>query len=276
MNKINIDYDRIYKIADSNKSKYISGNPFPHIYLDNLFDEAILEQILCEFPSAEGIDWVKFNNPNEKKLASRDEMQFGDFTRSFIHVLNSKPFLSFLEKLTGIENLIPDPSLEGGGLHQILPGGLLRVHADFNKHYHTGLDRRLNVLIYLNKDWEESYGGFFELWDKDMKQAVVKILPLFNRMALFSTTSTSYHGHPDELTCPTDRTRKSIALYYYTNGRPQEEVIEGLEAHSTIFKSRVGVGEIVDLKLEKFPIKELVKKFIPPIIFDIKRKLSSK
>jgi hypothetical protein len=94
-------------------------------------------------------------------------------------------------------------------------------------------------------------------------------------MALFSTTSTSYHGHPDELTCPPDRSRKSIALYYYTNGRPQEEVIEGLEAHSTIFKSRVGVGEVVDLKLEKSPIKELIKKFIPPIIFDIKRKLSS-
>lgn len=273
MNDIKIDFEHLNKVAETNREKYISGNPFPHIYIDNLFDEEILNEVLKEFPSADGIDWVKFNNPNEKKLASRDELQFGAFTRSFIHILNSKPFLTFLEKLTGIENLIPDPSLEGGGLHQILPGGLLRVHADFNKHYHTKLDRRLNVLIYLNKDWEESYGGFFELWDKDMKEAVVKILPLFNRMALFSTTSTSYHGHPDELTCPPDRSRKSIALYYYTNGRPQEEILDGLEAHTTLFKSRAGVNEVVDVKQRIPPIKELIKKFIPPIVLDIKRKL---
>jgi hypothetical protein len=244
--------------------------------LDNLFDEEILNQVLAEFPSADGIDWVKFNNPNERKLASRDELQFGFYTRTFIHILNSKPFLNFLEKLTGIDNLIPDPSLEGGGLHQILPGGLLKVHADFNKHYHTNLDRRLNVLIYLNKDWEETFGGFFELWDIDMKAAVVKILPLFNRMALFSTTSTSYHGHPDALTCPSDRSRKSIALYYYTNGRPQDEIIEGLEAHTTLFKSRAGTNEIVAAKSTQSPLKEIAKKFIPPIVFDIKRSISSK
>ncbi|MES2480148.1 MAG: 2OG-Fe(II) oxygenase [Bacteroidota bacterium] len=273
---INIDFKKLNSIAESNREKYVSAFPFPHIYLDNLFDEEILNDVLKEFPSAEGIDWLKFNNPNERKLASRDELQFGYHTRTFIHILNSKPFLNFLEKLTGIDNLIPDPSLEGGGLHQILPGGLLKVHADFNKHYHTQLDRRLNVLIYLNKDWEEAFGGFFELWDKDMKAAVVKILPVFNRMALFSTTSTSYHGHPDELTCPPDRSRKSIALYYYTNGRPQEEIIEGLEAHTTLFKSREGTNEVVDFIENVSPMKEMVKKFIPPVVFDIKRKLSSK
>jgi Rps23 Pro-64 3,4-dihydroxylase Tpa1-like proline 4-hydroxylase len=276
MREINIDFTRLYQIAEANRENYASGNPFPHIYLDNLFDADILEDVIKEFPSADGIDWVKFNNPNERKLASRDELQFGAFTRSFIHVLNSKPFLVFLEKLTGIENLIPDPSLEGGGLHQILPGGLLKVHADFNKHYHTKLDRRLNVLIYLNKDWEESYGGFFELWDKDMKEAVVKILPIFNRMALFSTTSTSYHGHPDALNCPPDRSRKSIALYYYTNGRPKEEVLEGLEAHTTIFKSRANTNEVVDFATVPSPLKTVLKKVIPPIFFDIKRKLSGK
>jgi hypothetical protein len=87
----------------------------------------------------------------------------------------------------------------------------------------------------MNEDWDESYGGHFELWDIGMKGAVKRILPLFNRMAIFSTTSTSYHGHPDVLTCPPDRTRKSLALYYYTNGRPEEEIND---AHLTLFRER--------------------------------------
>ena len=77
----------------------------------------------------------------------------------------------------------------GAGQHEIKPGGLLKIHADFNKHNISGLDRRLNVLVYLNKDWKEEYGGHFELWDKDMKHCVKKILPTFNTMAIFSTTS---------------------------------------------------------------------------------------
>jgi hypothetical protein len=119
-----------------------------------------------------------------------------------MHFLNSQPFLEFLCILTGINTLLPDPYFEGGGAHQIMPGGHLKIHADFNKHILTNLDRRLNVLIYLNKDWEESWGGHLEFWDKELKSPVKKILPIFNRMAIFTTTSTSYHGHPDPLKCP--------------------------------------------------------------------------
>jgi hypothetical protein len=115
MEKIN--YSQLMDLADKNRQKYVTGSPFPHIYLDNVFPTPILDQILEEFPKAEEIDWINYNNPNERKLASRDELQFGETTRRFIHELNSKPFINFLEKLTGIENLIPDPSLEGGGLH---------------------------------------------------------------------------------------------------------------------------------------------------------------
>ncbi len=178
-----------------------------------------------------------------------------------MHYLNSQPFLEFLSTLTGIENLIPDPFFDGGGCHQIQPGGMLKIHADFNKHPRTKLDRRLNVLVYLNEDWKEEYGGHFELWDKEMKESKKKILPLFNRMALFYTTSDSYHGHPNPLTCPPDRTRKSIALYYYTNGRPEEELANGKD-HNTLFRHRPE-----DRKSRmSVMLKETVKMITPPII----------
>ncbi|MBS1624221.1 MAG: 2OG-Fe(II) oxygenase [Bacteroidetes bacterium] len=206
-----------------------------------------------------------------------------------MHFLNSQPFLDFLTELTGIENLLPDPSLAGGGYHEIKPGGFLKIHSDFNKHPVYKLDRRLNVLIYLNKDWKEEYGGHFELWDTDMTHCVTKIAPLFNTMALFSTTSRSYHGHPNVLTCPPDRSRKSIALYYYTNGRPQHEVEEFLEEHSTIFKARKGIDDVQDTekyiqqkmeKAKKDKARErligVAKSITPPIIWDQLKKATQK
>jgi Rps23 Pro-64 3,4-dihydroxylase Tpa1-like proline 4-hydroxylase len=266
------DQNYFNKLAEDNHQGYILAKPFPHIILENVFPALMLDQILNEFPSSNQIDWVKFNNPNERKLASRDELQFGETTRQFIHVLNSKPFLFFLEKLTGVSNLIPDPALEGGGLHQTTRGGLLKIHADFNKHSKTNLDRRLNVLIYLNKDWKHEYGGDFELWDENMTKAEIKIQPLYNRMVIFSTTSKSYHGHPDPLACPDNASRKSIAMYYYTNGRPAAEIVEGLEKHDTLFRSRSGNDEVVKVT-QKTTARAFLKKFIPPILVDLKNKL---
>lgn len=261
MNYYKLDSEHFNKLAKKNRDSYVEAKPFPHIYFDDVFPEELLNEIVSEFPNSKQIDWETFQNKNEVKLASREEEKFGDVTRHFIHILNSKTFISFLEELTGIRNLIPDPNLDGGGLHQILRGGLLKIHADFNKHPKTELDRRLNVLIYLNKDWQEEYGGNFELWDENMERAVVKILPLFNRMAIFSTTSKSYHGHPDPLNCPENRSRKSIAMYYYTNGRPQEEIDPDHVKHSTLFQIRK--DKLDDAKIK---IKDIIKEWIPPIL----------
>ncbi len=266
-----LDTAALQELAKQYRDQYVTASPFPHIYLDDVFPEEVLNKILEEFPNARQIDWQRYQNKQEVKLASRNEMDFGAHTRHLVHLLNSRPFLDFLETLTGIRNLIPDPSLEGGGLHQILKGGLLKVHADFNKHPATGLDRRLNVLIYLNKDWEEAYGGHFELWDKNMEHAEVKILPLFNRMAIFSTTSFSYHGHPDPLTCPEDRSRKSIALYYYTNGRPAEEIDPSLKYHSTLFKIRK--DKLDDAKAD---LRKVLKDFVPPVMIRTYMKLKGR
>lgn len=271
MNLYKVDSEYFHKLAKANRDKYVTAHPFPHIYLDNVFPEGVLNTVLEEFPNSRQIDWQQYQSKNEVKLASRNEEVFGEYTRHFIHILNSKPFIQFLEELTGIRNLVPDPDLEGGGLHQILKGGLLRIHADFNKHPRTGLDRRLNVLIYLNKDWKEEYGGHFELWDAKMEKPEVKILPIFNRMAIFSTTSTSYHGHPDPLNCPENMSRKSIAMYYYSNGRPAEELDPSLGAHSTLF--RVRKDKLEDAKAD---IKSTLRDFVPPIFIKAYTKMTKK
>jgi Rps23 Pro-64 3,4-dihydroxylase Tpa1-like proline 4-hydroxylase len=258
------------ELADRYCQAYEQGQPFPHIVIDNFLPESILDGILEEFPKPQDIEWKKFDAPAEKKLASTSELQMGEATRLLLYQLNSSTFINFLEKLTGIPGIIPDPHFQGGGLHQIEPGGYLKLHVDFNRHKKLNLDRRLNLLIYLNKNWKEDYGGYFEMWDRDMTRCEKKILPIFNRCVVFSTTDFSYHGHPDPLTCPQGMTRKSLALYYYTNGRPAEE-ISG--THSTVFQARAGEN----LQAVAQPTaKDWMKKLIPPIIFDLKKSLSSK
>ena len=261
------------KVAKDHHEAYCNAAPFPNIHFENFFDEKKLEEVLAEFPDLSKGDQIKFNNPNEIKLASKGEHRFGDKTRKFMHYLNSQPFLEFLQELTNIEEtLLPDPYFEGGGCHESKAGGLLKVHADFNKHRGTNLDRRLNVLVYLNKDWEDSYGGHFELWNKDMTECVSRVKPSFNTLAMFSTTDFSYHGLPDPITCPPDRSRKSVALYYYSNGRPKSELTDRGAAVTTKFVDRKGNKQ--EAEMRRFnSFVNIVTDLTPPIILRTAKKL---
>ncbi len=216
----------LIELGSNMHHKYKNNPPFPNIVLDDFFDEKQLLKVLSEFPSlGKKREDIFYSNPNESKYASNGIYRFGSVTRSFVSFLNSQPFLEFLQNLTGIkETLVPDPYFQGGGFHEIKQGGYLKLHVDFHQHKLMKLDRRINVLIYLNEDWEEEYGGYFELWEKDKSKCITKILPSFNKLAIFSTTDDSWHGHPDPLQCPKDRSRKSLALYYYTNGRSGAEI----------------------------------------------------
>ena len=232
-------YSNLIETATQFRQDYMGARPFPNIVFENFFEPNFLKSVLGEFPDLSQHNAKQFENAFEKKWAGNGEALFGENTKSLMNYLNSEPFLRFLQELTGIkETLIGDPYYVGGGQHEIKRGGLLKVHVDFNKHPLLGLDRRLNVLIYLNEDWQESFGGHFELWNKSMKQCEKKILPSFNKLAIFSTTDISYHGHPDPLMCPEDRSRKSLALYYYTNGRPKGEFRNASGQNTTIFKQR--------------------------------------
>lgn len=266
LQKFWIDPEYLENIATEQHEKYINAEPFPHIIIDDFLPETILNNVLAEFPEPKSIDWKKFENKAEKKLASQSELQMGEATQFLLYRLNSSTFIEFLEKLTGISGIIPDPHFQGGGLHQIERGGYLKIHTDFNSHKRLKVDRRLNLLIYLNKDWQEDYGGHFELWDTQMTKSEKKILPIFNRCVIFNTTDFSYHGHPDPLNCPPERTRKSLAMYYYTNGRPAEEVSA---SHSTLFQARP--GENLEEKKSASKTKEFLKKLIPPIVTDIQK-----
>lgn len=168
--------------------------------------------------------------------------------------------LDFLERLTGISGLIPDPYFTGGGVHQIERGGHLGVHADFNVYERLRLDRRLNLLLYLNRDWQEEWGGHLELWNSGMTTCERRVLPIFNRCVIFSTTDSSYHGHPDPLRCPPHRTRRSLATYYYSNGRPVEEQSDG---HSTLFRERP--HESIMLRSSR-TARRLAAALMPPIV----------
>jgi Rps23 Pro-64 3,4-dihydroxylase Tpa1-like proline 4-hydroxylase len=256
---------KLLNLAKANADNYAAAKPFPHIYFDDFLPTQAAEAALRDFPEPRQAKWSEFDTPQEKKLAFDVVEKLPTAVRDVLYFMNSRPMLEFLETLTGIHGVIPDPYYVGGGLHQIKPGGKLAVHADFNHHTRLNLERRINVLIYLNKDWKEEYGGHFELWNKDMTAAERKLLPVFNRCAIFSTTSTSYHGHPNPLSCPPDRTRKSLATYYYSNGRPEEEL---RDAHSTLFVNRP--GEVVR---EPSVVKKAIRAFCPPILVDVYKKI---
>jgi len=218
------------------QAKLYQGNsPFPHIVIDGFFAPNALREVLAEIPSPlTSRDLINndLKDIQEHKYAWRDVGRLGSKSLRLIHYLSAKPFLDYLTVLSGIEGLVPDPYLFGGGFHQILRGGKLAVHADFNLHPQIKLYRRMNMLLYLNEDWDTRWGGDLELWPADMSQCGQKIAPLFNRMVVFNTTDTSFHGHPEPLDCPPDVIRKSLALYYYTHDRLHDQM------HSTLWQQR--------------------------------------
>lgn len=197
--------------------QYQDADPFPHIALAPFFLPDKAQAIASEFPRRESPVWNHHKHINCHKLSCNKKDAFAPSIRTAIEELNSSEFLNWLSGLTGIGDLLADPILEGGGLHQVESGGHLNIHADFTRH-HKNLDlcRRINLIVYLNPSWKEAWGGAIEFWDKQMRSCRAKVLPLMNQAIIFSTNETSYHGHPELLACPPDILRKSIALYYYT------------------------------------------------------------
>lgn len=249
-NLLNESY--LAELAAKHKEQYQSQKPFPFIAIDNFMQHPILDEALESFPSKKDLTMYQYDNPLEKKLAFDQLFKLPEPIRNILQYMNSAPILTFLEELTGIDGLIPDPYYRGGGIHELEIGGKLDMHIDFNIHPKLQLYRRLNAIIYLNKDWEDDYGGFLEIWSghKENEKHVLdechaKISPIFDRLIVFSTSEHSYHGNPDPVTCPEGRSRRSIALYYYTKEVPNDGTPE---KHSTTFIARP--HEVGDQELE--------------------------
>ncbi len=208
--------------VEAHKGQYDEATPFPHCCFDNLVDDGLLRSVVGEFPSKSDSDWRRLETPgnsHKKSITANFEHQLGPATQYLIRALSAPVFLRFLEQLTGINGLICDPYLHGGALHEIETGGFLGLHTDFNWQPHLKLYRRLNLLLYLNPDWKEEYGGHLELWDENMVVGK-RFLPVWNRMIISSVTAKAFHGFPHAIACPPSMSRRSLAMWYYTAELP--------------------------------------------------------
>ena len=231
-------------ISAMNHSEYINNNPFPHIVIDNFLNDNIIKKFM-KFSKSLKLEDCDNNRlpPNKKtqyKYAYDNFNNYPEKIKKLFIFLNSNEFINEIEKLTGINGFISgNTSLKGAGFHKITNNGFLNLHTDFNNYNDKkkgSLDRRINLLLYLNPEWKEEYKGHLWLCNKNNKKVEKKILPILNRCVIFSTTNKSIHGHPEKLNVPDGITRDSIALYYYTKNKRRRNVcFEGDKFHSTIY-----------------------------------------
>jgi Rps23 Pro-64 3,4-dihydroxylase Tpa1-like proline 4-hydroxylase len=249
---------------------FTAAKPYPFIIIDNFLQIDLANDILKNFPIDDNNDIYY-----EKGFIGLHKRQImpskcNEVMRNYFAFFNSESILQFLEGLTSIEGLIPDPYFFGGGFHEIKTGGKLGIHADFRIHEKLHLNRRLNMIIYLNKDWKDEYGGNLELWDKKGKKSLESIKPIFNRCVVFRTDATSYHGHPEPLNTPTDVTRKSIALYYYTASK---EIYHEVPSLTTLYRARASDPLFTKLQVALLRFRNSLKEYLPPIIYRFIRKI---
>jgi len=210
-----LDYEKLEERAKRLHEQYVGASPYPHVVVDDFLDEPAADAVRREFAGMDEV-WKYYHHYNEKKLAITDLERMPPHVAALLGELASPRFVAFIEQLTGLEGLIPDPSLEGAGMHMIRRGGFLNIHNDFQTHTKNRTwSRQVNLILFLNRGWQEAWGGHAELWNADMTEREHALLPVFNRCLIFNTQAPAHHGHPDPLACPEDEARKSIAVYYY-------------------------------------------------------------
>jgi hypothetical protein len=210
-----LDIDRFRNLAAERREVFASALPFPHVVLENFLRPEVADAVVREFDHP-GLEWKSYHHVNERKLVCGDLPRMGPVSRMAITDLQSPAFLRALAVLAGVQALCADPDLDGAGLQQTCDGGFLNVHVDHLAHARRRTwSRQLNLILYLNRDWDESNRGWLEFWDPQVACCVHRIAPVFNRCVIFRTSRISFHGVPSGVTCAADRSRKSIALYYF-------------------------------------------------------------
>jgi Rps23 Pro-64 3,4-dihydroxylase Tpa1-like proline 4-hydroxylase len=262
---VRLDADRLVNplaTTDENvaalRQQFEDAKPYKHLVIDGLFSPQLLECIHNEFDDVRGADWQRYDTRNEVKMGTKPNSRLGPAAQLYFDTIYSKRFIDFLSRVTGVESLITDPLLYNGGMHKIPTGGRFAVHLDFNKHPVNKLDNRLVFITYLNKDWKPEYGGALQLWNATKDRCEAEVLPVFGRSILMYHSSVSYHGHPDPIRAPDGRTRRSVAAYYYSNGRDDEATDKD---HTTIFVKPITMGRFGRIALG-------VKYCTPPVLVD--------
>lgn len=219
------------------RRQFDEAEPYRHLCIDDFLDRDFALEVAAEYPDFETAleRGFSFNYVNErKKVQVTDSSKFPPAVQRLHEAISSQEFRDQLSIVTGIPNLLADPTLIGGGMHVTGPHGRLDVHVDFNYVEDRKLHRRLNILIYLNPEWHTDWGGEVELWDREVKRCYVQLKPRLGRCVIFETSDISFHG-VTAATCPEGFARKSFAAYYYTREAPPRW--DG-QAHSTIFRAR--------------------------------------
>lgn len=270
-----LDAEQARRIGEEMSGEYCFAEPFPHIVLDNFLPDDVIRLALQQFPRqalrSDRTFEIGYAGQHKRQIAP--EECTADVRRLF-HFFNSAPMLQFLEGLSSIPALIPDPYFIGGGFHETARGGLLGVHADFRINDRLHLHRRMNVIIYLNEEWDDAWGGQLELWDRKMTMKYKSVSPVFNRCVIFNTDADSYHGHPDPLETPEGVWRRSIALYYYTASKA---IYQEVPDNSTIYQARPGDAPATRREARNLRLDQHLRQWVPPALqryaFALKRRL---
>jgi hypothetical protein len=241
--------------------RFINAKPYPHLVMDGLFDPEWLDLIVAEFADIRRHDWNTSENPLEHRSGSRPDVRLPPATQAYFDLVYSGPFMRYLTQITGVANILPDPELWGGGMHEVPKGGHFEVHVDFQKHPRNKLDNRFAMITYLNKNWPAKQGGALELWEPDMSRCAVSVLPEFGRTLLFRQSLRTPHGVVQPVSGPDGTVRRSVISYYYTNGVEGDDRGDSL---TTAFVRRATSTFRDDAKW-------FLKRCVPPILLDAVR-----
>ncbi|WP_164981491.1 2OG-Fe(II) oxygenase [Silvibacterium dinghuense] len=238
------------------QQQYKNAKPFPHLVIDNMFPDEVLDGVLNEIPPLTDDKWVHERRERLAKSNLRSAVEFEEKGYQFSAFVNSAKFLYLLTELTDIWSLLPDPYMGGAGFHVVPKGGKFDVHADRNIDQNTGLRRRLAMLTYLNKNWKPEYGGQLELWDTTGSRCERVVEPIFNRTVIFEVADQNFHGVRPVLV--EDRARMSFAAYFHTV--PDEKFIPHASVYAPTFYDR------------RDPLrKRIANEVIPPVVYRVVR-----
>jgi len=253
------------KDVEELRSIYSNAKPFPYVVIDNVFSDAVLDGLLTEMAQMRREQWSNIEQDSRERTARmRSAVEMGPAGDRVLSIVHAAAFLYLLSEITGIEQLLPDPYLQGAGYALMRRGDYFNIHADRNVAYETGLTRRLAMIIFLNKPWSREYQGNLELWSADGKRCDAAIEPLFNRTVIFEVAYPNFHGVPSPLACPPDRMRQSFITYYHTVGIKTHP---NVKPHTSIFAPRFyGTNRVT--------LRSMVRDLTPPLIARAIRRLS--
>jgi Rps23 Pro-64 3,4-dihydroxylase Tpa1-like proline 4-hydroxylase len=247
------------------RASYAGAKPFPHLVMDNLFSNELLDSLLPEIENMQREQWKNIDQDSrERTLRMKSAVEIGPAGERLLSIVHSAAFLYLLSEITGVWQLLPDPYLQGGGYAVMRRGDYFHVHSDRSMAYDTGMTRRLAMIVFLNKSWPRSYEGRLELWNPDAKTCEVFIDPLFNKTVLFEVAFPNYHGVPVPLACPVDRSRQSFILYFHTVGVDGKAEVK---PHTSIFAPRLhGTNRLT--------FRSLMREITPPVLTRALRKFT--